>query len=78
MSDVGRGIAAVLRVVPQFALGEGLMNMCLTQVIHTHTYIVAARWRGRGTATHSDRAVVAQSPAVLRVVVGSSGLVLCA
>lgn len=30
--DVGRVLAAVLRVIPQFALGEGLMNISFMQV----------------------------------------------
>ena len=32
LSEVARGMATVLRVVPQFALGEGLMSMSFMQV----------------------------------------------
>lgn len=32
VSDVAKGMAAVLRLIPQFALGDGLMNMSFMQV----------------------------------------------
>lgn len=36
LADVGSGLAAVLRVIPQFALGDGLMSMTFREVRITH------------------------------------------